>query len=199
MKFEIKPFIKRFWKPVTITVSAVTIATVAITSTFAYLTSTPDPIKNVFTLGKVAISLAETTGDTYKMIPGNVYDKDPCVTVANDSENCWLFVKVEAQNNVATEGNYINYAVNDVDWALVDGETNVYYYIGNDATATKATKSYVLKDSKVTIDEENVTCEYVATLTSEEMYPHLIFTAYAIQKANVNTVADAWAQFKTEG
>ena len=195
MKLEIKSFCKKFWKPVTIVVSVATIATVAITSTFAYLTSTPDSITNVFTVGKVAISIEETTGDTYKMIPGNVYDKDPCITVEDGSEDCWLFVKVEENNNTAPNGSYINYEVNSNDWTLVPGETNVYYYAGNDATATEGTKSYVLKDSKVKIDENNVTSEYVATLDSEEKYPKLIFTAYAIQKANIDTVDKAWAQF----
>ena len=126
MKFKIKRFLKKFWKPITISASAGVIATVAITATFAYLTSTPDRIVNVFTLGKVAITLEETTGDTYKMVPGNVYDKDPCVKVDSESEDCWLFVKVEGENNTASNGGYINYAVNGDDWALVTGETNVY-------------------------------------------------------------------------
>ena len=34
-------------------------------------------------------------GNTYKLIPGHEYTKDPTIHVGETSEDCWLFVKVE--------------------------------------------------------------------------------------------------------
>ena len=79
-----------------------------IAGTVAYLTAKTDPVTNTFTAGNVAITLDEAeivngveTGDrtdegnSYHLIPGETYKKDPTVHVAANSENSWIFVKVE--------------------------------------------------------------------------------------------------------
>ena len=85
----------------------------AVGGTIAYLTDTTDPVTNTFTVGKVDITLTETfntdTNNDQKndawqaqLIPGTTYAKDPVVTVTNDSEDCWLFVKFEEIGNPPT-------------------------------------------------------------------------------------------------
>ena len=77
--------------------------------TLAYLTDTAE-VKNEFTVGNVDISLDEAKVDedgeivpeadrvisnAYKLMPGGNYTKDPTVHVTDDSEDSYLFVKVE--------------------------------------------------------------------------------------------------------
>lgn len=38
--------------------------------------------------------MARDTANTYKLIPGSTYDKDPIVHVTKDSEPCWVIVDV---------------------------------------------------------------------------------------------------------
>ena len=89
---------------------AVLLVCISVGATVAYLTST-DSVKNTFTVGKVEITLDEAKvnadgslvdngktrvkANSYKLLPGHTYTKDPTIHVANDSEPCYLFVKVE--------------------------------------------------------------------------------------------------------
>ena len=86
----------------------VLLVTASVLGTMAYLTS-QDQVVNTFTVGNVAITLDETDVDVngdkdsedrvkaneYKLLPGHTYTKDPIVHVDADSEDCYLFVKVE--------------------------------------------------------------------------------------------------------
>ena len=96
-------------KALVLALCAVLLVVSTVFVTMAYLTSKTDVVTNTFTVGKVTITLDEADvdlmgvkdGDTrvkaneYKLIPGHTYIKDPTIHVAGDSENCWLFVKVE--------------------------------------------------------------------------------------------------------
>ena len=76
----------------------------------AYLTST-DTVTNTFTVGKVEIKLDETDvtnpngprvqANSYKLMPGTTYTKDPTVTVKAGSEESYVRMKVTFNN--ATE------------------------------------------------------------------------------------------------
>lgn len=86
------------------TIAVVALALVlcfAIGGTLAWLVDESDKVVNTFTYGDINIDLSETTGEKYKMIPGNDITKDPKVTVEANSEACWLFVKVEKSDNYA--------------------------------------------------------------------------------------------------
>ena len=73
----------------------------------AYLTSS-DTVTNTFTVGKVEIKLDETdvtnpTGprvkaNSYKLMPGTTYTKDPTVTVKAGSEESYVRMKVTFNN-----------------------------------------------------------------------------------------------------
>ena len=94
---------------------AVLLVAASVLGTMAYLTST-DTVTNTFTVGKVEIKLDEAkvtadgipvegadrvTANSYKLMPGTTYTKDPTVTVLNGSEASYVRMKVTFNN--ATE------------------------------------------------------------------------------------------------
>lgn len=84
-------------------VLCVALAAVAIVGgTLAYFTDTDDKT-NTFTMGKVDITLTEPnykpdSDEKLKVFPGESYAKDPTITVASDSEECWLVATVTISN-----------------------------------------------------------------------------------------------------
>lgn len=74
------------------------LAIVLVSGTMAYFTDTHAQT-NTFTMGKVDIDLDEPayTPDTngkLKVFPGQSYEKDPTITVAENSEDCYLVATV---------------------------------------------------------------------------------------------------------
>ena len=67
--------------------------------TMAWLTDTTDEVVNTFTDSDIDITLAETTGEDYKMVPGYTISKDPNVTVATGSDTCYKLVKLVETSN----------------------------------------------------------------------------------------------------
>lgn len=199
-------------KKATIAVTALALVLCfAIGGTLAWLVDESDKVVNTFTYGDINIGLSETTGDEYKMIPGNDITKDPKVTVDANSEACWLFVKVEKSDN------YDSYLT---DYAIADGWTELaseagtnykVYYREVDAATAKAGTSYQVLAGKDGYSDGYVTVN--STVTKEMMNaidgiadseeakntelatrPSLAFTAYAVQKDGFATAALAWAE-----
>ena len=104
----------------------VLIAGAAVGGTLAWLTATTGEVKNTFTTSNIEIELAENAGGTnkeFKMVPGCTITKDPKVTVKANSEDCYLFVKVEKSTNFDA---YMEYAI-DTGWTALTGVDGVYY------------------------------------------------------------------------
>ena len=160
------------------------VACMAAGATLAWLTAKTSSVTNTFTYGDINIELKETTGESYKMVPGNKITKDPKVTVKANSEACWLFVKVEKSDNFDS---FMEYEIAD-GWTKLDGVDGVYYR--EVASPTDDTVFDVLKDNSVIV-KTTVTKEQFNSLTSTTM-PTLTFTAYACQKDNVSTATQAW-------
>lgn len=158
----------------------------AVGGTIAWLTATTEKVVNTFTYGDINITLNETTGTEYKMVPGNTISKDPVVTVEGGSEACWLFVKVEESSNF---DQFMKYTV-DSGWTALDDETGVYYRVVSASTTDQVFN--VLTDNQVTV-LDTVTKEKFNDLTDATM-PKLSFTAFAVQRENIDTVTDAWAK-----
>lgn len=158
-------------------------------TTLALLMDSTDPITNTFTVGDISIELKETTTD-YKMVPGNEIAKDPKVTVSTDSEDCWLFVKIEETNNPT---NYLDYTIAS-GWTALEGKTGVYYRQVTDLSNEKGVALSVLTGDKVTV-KSTLTKDALATAKTAQ--PQLTFTAYAVQMDNVATAAAAWANFES--
>ena len=88
---------------------AAALAVTAIGGTLAYFTDKTEVTKNTFTVGDVEITLDEAVvdvygtpdgdkrteeGNSYKLIPGHKYTKDPVVTIAKGSEPAYVRVFV---------------------------------------------------------------------------------------------------------
>lgn len=156
----------------------------AVGGTLAWLTDKTDSVTNTFTVGDINITLAETTRD-YKMVPGNTIEKDPKVTVKAGSEACWLFVKVVKSSNFGT---FMTYEMAD-GWTALTGSDGVFYR--EVAAAATEAEFAVLKNDQVKV-LDSVTKEM---LTGQGFTaPTLTFTAYAVQKDNIDTAAEAWAK-----
>lgn len=186
-------------KKLTLVVSLLLVMALSIGGTLAYLTDKTEAITNTFTVGNVKIALAETNVDegselanSYKMIPGNTIAKDPTITVDSGSETCWVFVKVEGNSSYSS---YLEHVMAD-GWTPVSGAANVFVYSdGTDNEIAAGTEIAVLKDNQVTV-KTTVTQDMMDDITNPEKNvdePTLTITAYAVQYANVKTVAEAWA------
>lgn len=94
-------------KALLLTLCAVLLVAASVLGTMAYLTST-DTVTNTFTVGKVEIKLDETDvtnptaprvqANSYKLMPGTTYTKDPTVTVKAGSEEAYVRMKVTFNN-----------------------------------------------------------------------------------------------------
>ena len=94
-------------KALLLTLCAVLLVAASVLGTMAYLTST-DTVTNTFTVGKVEIKLDETDvtspagprvqANSYKLMPGTTYTKDPTVTVKAGSEESYVRMKVTFNN-----------------------------------------------------------------------------------------------------
>lgn len=158
------------------------VACMAAGATLAWLTATTQSVTNTFTYGDINITLDETT-TSYKMVPGNTIAKDPKVTVKANSEDCWLFVKVEKSDNFDS---FMTYGIAD-GWNALAGVDGVYYR--EVTSSTTDTEYYVLSGNSVTV-KDSVTKEDFAGLKGT--MPTLTFKAYACQKDNVTTATQAW-------
>ncbi len=174
--------------------------------TLAWLVTETDPVVNTFTYGDINITLEETDtnkdGDndpntnTYSMIPGHTIAKDPKVTFKADSEDAWLFVKLEKANDFDV---FMTYEIAD-GWTALDNVDGVYYRevskADADAVFTVLKGDNENPDGKVTV-KGDVTKEMLNALDANgaSNYPKLIVTAYAVQRDNnVASAADAWAK-----
>ena len=170
----------------------VALIAVSVLGTMAYLTST-DTVTNTFTVGKVAITLDEAKvndagvavtpaervkANSYKLMPGHSYTKDPTVHVTDGSENCYIFVKVEnGISDIEASGDTtIAAQLTAKGWKAVDGITGVYVYAGTEEGATKkdlaAGSSAVVFDSFKIADTADIASKADSTIK---------ITAYAIQ------------------
>lgn len=199
---------KHYKKPVTLSskklvimlTSLALILFTVIGGTLAWLVAETKPVVNTFTYGDINISLEETDtnkdGDNdpntniYSMIPGHIITKDPKVTFKANSENAWLFVKLEKTANF---DDFMTYEMAD-GWTKLDNVDGVYYR--EVSKAAQDAEFTVIKDDTVTVKGE-VTKEMLNDLDANgaSNYPKLIVTAYAVQRDNnVTTAADAWAK-----
>lgn len=195
-------------KALLMTLCAVLLVAASVLGTMAYLTSTTGEVKNTFSIGKIAITLDEArvnldgvavtpaergNGNAYKLVPGHTYTKDPTVHVTDEnSENSWIFVKVE--NGIAaieaTGDTMIAKQIEDKGWTKltgVDGVENVYYRAYD---KTSSDKDFVVFNSftvKNDISETDLETYKDASIT---------ITAYAVQQDGFDTAKAAWTAAK---
>ena len=179
---------------------------VSVLGTMAYLTST-DQVVNTFTVGNVAITLDEAdvdsdtntadnvgTGDAirdkankYHLLPGHTYTKDPTIHVDADSEDCYLFIKVEngiaayedATNNIASQ-------ISNNGWIALTDVANVYYCTYTKGQTDKNIE--IFSSFKIADNANDVT----GWTSISESTTKINVTAYAVQKDGFDTAEAAW-------
>lgn len=181
-------------KTLTIILAFALVIAMSVAGTVAYLTS-QDSVTNTFTVGKVKITLDEAEVDangavtsaervkanSYKLIPGHTYTKDPIIHVDASSEKCWLFVKVEnGISAIEDSTNTIAAQLAAKGWSAVNGAANVYAYKQSVAGGTNVPVfgSFKIAGTADVANYANAT---------------VVVTAYAVQADGFDTAADAWA------
>lgn len=168
---------------------AVLLVAASVLGTMAYLTDTAE-VKNTFTVGNVAITLDEAdvddstpdanrdTANRYHLLPGKTYTKDPTIHVQANSEDCFLFVKVE--NGISGIEDSTNSVASQMErhgWTNVKG--NIYVY-GSLAAPTKVTKSADVTNVNV-FDNFTIAGTVNNTTLADNKDNSIVVTAYAIQ------------------
>ena len=219
-------------KALLLTLCAVLLVTASVLGTMAYLTST-DEVKNTFTVGQVAITLDEAKvnnmgvpldkdgtiadpadaervkANSYKLLPGHTYTKDPTVTIKEGSESSYVKMTVTFSN--AAELDAI-FAPNGADMTSIFGGYDSSNWIakGNTEDTAKNTRTYefwyketvgaptadVALDAlfySITVPGE-ITKEQLATIEGMT----ITVNAYAIQADGFADAAAAWAAFDAQ-
>lgn len=192
---------------------ALAVLTVAGT-TLAYLTS-QQTVTNTFTVGNVKITMDEKDVDndtntadnvaingerrdkanSYKLMPGQTYTKDPIIRVDANSENCYLFVTVDNQiSSIEATGNTTvaaQMAANG--WQAVENQTNLYVYIGKAEGASAPLA--VAKSNNVPVFEKIVVSDDATNISLEAVNGKtIVVNAYAVQTEGFTnkTAAEIW-------
>lgn len=198
----------------------VLVIAMSVAGTYAYLTST-DEVVNTFTVGNVQIKLDEAAANpdgslvanadrvkanSYKLLPGHTYAKDPTVTVLKDSESSYVkmtvtFTKAAALDAIfAPNGATLTSIFNGYD------STN-WIYKGNTEDTANNTRTYefwyketvAAPDDDVALDALFDKIIVPGTITNEQLATiegmTITVNAYAIQADGFADAADAWDHF----
>ena len=230
-------------KAILLVLCAILLVVSAVMGTLAYLTDT-EAVTNTFTVGKVDITLDEFDYDNddnendnttvngeprdkaneYHLLPGGTYKKDPTVTVADGSEEAYVFMTVTVKNltnlkSALPENKFPGYYSNGIfllqnlcDWqadspwlfagykdVVADGAATTdgeyrFYYNATPAGGTAGNRLPALF-TEITVPGADITTQTMPLLKDVEINVE----AVAIQKAGFNTANDAWkAQFNEE-
>ena len=210
-------------KALILTLCAVLLVAASMLGTMAYLTDNKT-VTNTFTVGSVAIKLdeAQVTPDgkpvadaarvaenSYKLIPGHTYTKDPMVTVLEGSEASYVKMTVTFSN--ANELDAI-FAPNGADLTSIFNGYNStnWIYKGNteDATADTRTYEFWYKEAvgaptaDVALDALFDSITVPGTITNEQLATiegmTITVNAYAIQADGFADAKAAWAAFNAK-
>ena len=211
---------KKF-KALLVVACALLLVAASVFGTMAYLTST-DTVTNTFTVGNVAIKLDEASANTdgtlvadadrvkansYKLLPGHTYNKDPMVTVLNGSEPSYVKMTVtfskanELDAIFAPNGANLTNIFNGYDAAnwITKGNTK-------DATANTRTYEFWYKEAigaptaDVALDALFDSITVPGTITGDQLKTiegmTITVNAYAIQADGFANAETAWEAIK---
>ena len=199
---------------------AVLLVAASVLGTMAYLTS-QDTVKNTFTVGNVQIKLDEAKANpdgslvanadrvkanSYKLLPGHTYNKDPMVTVLGGSEKSYVkmtvtFTKASELDAIfAPDGANMTSIFNGYD------STN-WTYTGNTEDTDKNTRTYefwyketvAAPDGDVALDALFDSITVPGTITNAQLATiegmTITVNGYAIQADGFANAEAAWAAF----
>ena len=198
----------------------VLVIAMSVAGTYAYLTS-KDTVVNTFTVGNVQIKLdeAKATDDgtlvpnadrvkanSYKLLPGHKYAKDPMVTVLKGSESSYVKMTVTFSNAAELDAIFAPTGANLL--SIFGGyDSDNWIYKGNTENASANTRTYefwyketvAAPNADVALDAlfdsitvpGNITNAQLATIKDMT----ITVNAYAIQADGFADAADAWSHF----
>ena len=214
-------------KALLLTLCAVVLVIATVFGTMAYLTST-DEVQNTFTVGQVKITLDEAkvnpdgtlvykedgqtpvdrvSTNSYKLLPGHTYNKDPMVTVLKGSEPS--YVKMTFTFSKANELDAI-FAPDGANLTSIFNGYNATNWIGKgntkDAAANTRTYEFWYKetvdapDADVALDALFDSITVPGEITNEQLATiegmTITVNAYAIQADGFANAEAAWVAFK---
>ena len=205
-------------KAILLVLCVILLVVASVMGTLAYLTD-DDAVVNTFTVGNIQINLDESNeatpgdpndrtevGNAYDDIkPGQVYVKDPTVTVLADSENCYVRMLVtveyaEAADAVLAKYNYQTWFDFDDSWTA-QSEVKTVKADGKIARTYEFRHNTVVADSKTDTKLDalftKITVPGAITNTELATLEGLTITvvAHAIQAAGFDTADLAWAEW----
>lgn len=207
-------------KAILMALCAVLLVAASVMGTLAYLTST-DEVVNTFSVGKVAIKLDEAAANadgslvkdaarvkanSYKLLPGHTYNKDPMVTVLSGSESSYIKMTVTFTKAAELDAIFAPNGAN-LTSIFVGYDSNNWISKGNTEDTGKNTRTYEFwyKDTVAAPDADVALAplfkqiEVPGSITNEQLATIAGMTitvkAYAIQADGFKDAADAWDHF----
>lgn len=198
----------------------VLVVAMSVAGTYAYLTSA-DKVVNTFTVGNVQIKLDEAKANpdgslvqgadrvkanSYKLLPGHNYNKDPMVTVLNGSESSYVKMTVTFSDAAALDAIF---APNGADMtSIFNGYNSTNWELKNvtkDTENNTRTYEFWYKDTvaapngDVALDPLFDSITVPGTITNAQLATiegmTITVNAYAIQADGFADAADAWSHF----
>ena len=229
---------KKILTALALTLCAVVLVVASVLGTIAYLSASVT-VSNTFTIGNIAIHLHESVvndqgvalpenpsingtmkdsdGNTYHLIPGHNYCKDPTVYVVPGSESAYLFVYVQNGIEAIEEGNFHESGHGDYDdindtlaptiheqmvangWYRYKTGTKgvVYYYSVKDSEGKATSAPLTVAGGDTTLElpvfQEFTLDKHADSVLSAYANAEVNITAFAIQSVGFNddaTTAD---------
>lgn len=195
---------------------AVLLVAASVMGTLAYLTAT-DTVTNTFTVGNVSIKLdeakANTDGtlvpnadrvkaNTYKLLPGHTYNKDPMVTVLKGSESSYIKLNV-----VVTKSAELDAIGVDLLTTFKGYDSANWIYKGNTEDTTANTRTYefwykeavAAPNADVALDALFDQIVVPGTITNAQLATiegmTITVTAHAIQADGFANAEAAWVAY----
>ena len=206
-------------KVVLLALCMVALIAVSVLGTMAYLTST-DTVTNTFTVGNVSIKLDEkkvntdgtvdnsATGrvkeNSYKLLPGHTYTKDPMVTVLKGSESS--YIKMTVTFSKADELDTI-FGGADLTKIFNNYDKDTWTYKGNTEDTVNKTRTYefwykepvAASDADVPLKPLFESFTVPGSITNTQLAKlegmKITVNAYAIQADGFTTPELAWAAY----
>ena len=208
-------------KALLLTLCSVLLVAASVLGTMAYLTST-DKVTNTFTVGQVKIKLDEAKANadgslvpgadrvkenSYKLLPGHTYNKDPMVTVVKGSEDS--YVKMTVTFSKADELDAIFDPTGADLTSIFNGyDSATWIYKGNTKDDAANTRTYEFwykdtvgaPDADVALDALFDSITVPGTITNEQLASiegmTITVNGYAIQADGFDDAEAAWNAFE---
>ena len=206
-------------KVLIIALCAVLLVSISVMGTMAYLTS-KDSVTNTFTVGKVAIKLDEAKANadgtlvqgadrvdanSYKLLPGQTYNKDPMVTVLKDSEKSYIRMTVTVSKAEELDAIFAPAGANLL--SIFNGYDGATWLYKGDTDNADNTRTYefwykeavAAPDADVALDALFDSITVPGSITNAQLATiegmTITVNAYAIQADGFGTADLAWAAY----